>query len=364
VTLPGHNANSCDYPRRPSKTTGPDPVVHNLTVERTPIVWRYLSPHAYLELSESATERPVAAVIHGDFTPPARPWPQIRSELSPLDGAPRIEVMLAATDASFERRGLYDTLIAGDFMIAGARMGESGGESLTRRSERIYDDLFELIKACGYPHILRTWNVIEDINRDQGGLERYRQFCLGRHEAFQRHRPDLTGRYPAASAIGSTAGGLNVYFIAAKVPGTPIENPNQVSAFHYPVQYGPRSPSFSRALAKAWADGEGRANLFISGTASISGHETRHVGNLAAQIDQTLENLETLVAEAGRKTGIGFDLRNPDSLMKAYVRRPEDFAQVRDAVTARLGDAVGVLYLRADICREALLVEIDGVLTA
>jgi len=347
--------------------------VHNLTVERTPIVWRYLTPQDYLKLPSSDGEHPAAAVIHGDFTPPDRPWLQIHSELPPLDGAPRVEVMFIATPSSFERHGIFDVQRADDFMIAACRLGESAGEPLTVRSERIYNDLFGLIRDMGYPHILRTWNIIEDINREQDGLERYRQFCLGRHEAFVHHRPDLTERYPAASAVGSKSGGLLVYFIAAREPGTTIENPNQVSAFHYPAQYGPRSPSFSRALAKGWrgtggkSDGEsdfGSANLFISGTASISGHETQHTGDLEAQIERTVDNLDALAGEAQCKTGFRFALRNPDSLMKTYIRNPDDFSTVRDGVIRRLGEETGILFLRADICRDALLVEVDGVLTA
>lgn len=341
--------------------------MHNLTIEHTPIIWRYLTPQDYLDLDSGRKDRPVAAVIHGEFSPPDRPWLQFHSHLPPLDGEPRIETMFARRPTSLERHEEYDLLLADDFIVGACRLDEAGGESLTARSERIYDMLFEIIKKYEYPHILRTWNIIEDINRDQGGLERYRQFCLGRYESFQNHRPDLAGRYPAASAVGARSGGLLVYFIAAKSPGTPVENPNQVSAFNYPSQYGPRSPSFSRALIREWPDAGpdgGNANLYISGTASISGHLTQHADNLVAQVDQTIDNLQALADEAGRMSGVDFKLRKSDSLMKGYVRNPDSLSIIRDAVTRRLGADTAVLFLRADICREALLVEIDGVLSA
>jgi chorismate lyase/3-hydroxybenzoate synthase len=309
----------------------------------------------------------VAAVIHGEYAPPDRPWLQFHSHLPPVDGEARIEVMFANRETTLEAYEMYSLLCTEDFMVGACRLDEDGGDTLTARSERIYNTLFEIIRDYDYPHILRTWNIIEDINRDQDGLERYRKFCLGRYESFQRFRPDLAGRYPAASAVGSRSGGLLVYFIAARSPGIPVENPVQVSAFNYPSQYGPRSPSFSRALVRRWEGGRpdgGDANLYISGTASIRGHETWHPGDLIAQVNQTIDNLDSLTAEASRKSRIEFALRRFDSLMKCYVRNPDDLPEIRKAVAARLGEDAEVLFLRADVCREALLVEIDGVLSA
>ena len=337
--------------------------MRTLVVDKMPIVWRYLTPHAYLEIEPHAALRPAAAVIHGDLDPPDRPWPQIRSELPPLDGMPRVEVMLTAAPAGVERAGMFDLLTTADYLIFACRLEESAGGTVTARTERTYGELLPLIEARGYPHIVRIWNILEDINRTEQDLERYRQFCLGRHEAYARCLPDLTGRFPAASAVGSCAGGLAVYGIAARTPGKPVENPNQVSAYRYPSRYGPRSPSFSRALVKEWPE-TGLANLYISGTASITGHRTRHPGDVRAQVEQTIDNLETIVAEAGRESSRRFAFGNPGTLMKAYVRHPQDLPTIRACVAERLGEDVPVLYLRADVCREALLVEIDGVLSA
>ncbi len=337
--------------------------MRTLVVDKMPIVWRYLTPHAYLELEPHAELRPAAAIVHGDLVVPDRPWPQIRSELPPLDGPPRVEVMLTAAPATVERAGIFDLLTTADYLIFACRLDETAGGPMTPRSERLYVELLRLIEDRGYPHIVRIWNIIEDINRVERDLERYRQFCLGRHDAYVRRRPDLAERFPAASAVGSRAGGLAVYGIAARAPGLPIENPNQVSAYRYPRRYGPRSPSFSRALVKEWPE-SGLANLYISGTASITGHETRHAGDLRAQVEQTIDNLETVVAEAGRKAGRRFAFGNAGTLMKTYVRRPEDLPEIRACVAERLGADIDVLYLRADVCREELMVEIEGVLSA
>lgn len=159
--------------------------------------------------------------------------------------------------------------------------------------------------------------------------------------------------------MGSHHGGLCIYFLAAKTPGLTIENPRQVSAYNYPTQYGPRSPSFSRALVKRWG---AATALFLSGTASITGHESRHVGALVAQVEESIENLKTLIHAAADSAGVNFELSQPCSILKAYLRHADDYSTVKDILNRRLGDENRVLYLHADLCRNELLFEIDGIL--
>ena len=107
--------------------------------------------------------------------------------------------------------------------------------------------------------------------RDRHGLERYRQFNIGRQDAFLDSHRGATGNVPAASAIGLAGGPLSVAFLAGATPALAVENPRQVSAYLYPADYGPRSPTFSRAVRATLS---GQEALFVSGTASIVGHRT------------------------------------------------------------------------------------------
>ncbi|HEX7686562.1 MAG TPA: hypothetical protein VF453_02590, partial [Burkholderiaceae bacterium] len=165
---------------------------------------------------------------------------------------------------------------------------------------------------------------------------------------------------PAACAIGAGAGPLCVRVLAGRVPPQPIENPRQVSAYNYPVTYGPRSPTFSRAAA-VQADASEVA-LFVSGTASIVGHQTVHAGDVLAQTRETLVNLQTVIAGANARGSAVFELPALDCVV--YVRRPGDLALVRatfeEAVGAGSPAARGAVYVRADICRSDLLVEIEA----
>jgi chorismate lyase/3-hydroxybenzoate synthase len=128
-----------------------------------------------------------------------------------------------------------------------------------------------------------------------------------------------------------------------------VENPRQVSAWRYPRQYGRTAPSFARAMILPARDA-----LAISGTAAVVGHASAHQDDLDAQLEETLTNLEALLASAGMAAG--FDTHSP---LKTYVRHAADAPRVRAFLQRRL-PGVPVLLLHGDICRSELLVEIDG----
>ena len=109
--------------------------------------------------------------------------------------------------------------------------------------QRAYADTFAFLEHSTHAHLLRVWNYFPDINAIEDGMERYRSFSIGRQEAFVRYGRKVE-ESPAACALGSHAGSLVIYFLAARSPGVQIENPRQISAYHYPEQYGPRSPTF------------------------------------------------------------------------------------------------------------------------
>lgn len=227
---------------------------------------------------------------------------------------------------------------------------------LQHAAEDAYRRVFALLDRESCPHLWRTWNYLADINVEQDGLERYRQFNLGRHEAFVGSGRLTRGNVPAACALGTARGPLTIAFMAGRTAPTPIENPRQVSAYHYPNHYGPRSPTFSRA---AFAQLPGQELLFISGTASIVGHQTLHVGDVAGQTRETLTNIAALVEAANAHTR-----STPYTLaelsLRAYIRHAGDYPIVQEIVERHIGADAPVVYVQADICRNDLLVEIEA----
>jgi chorismate lyase/3-hydroxybenzoate synthase len=218
-----------------------------------------------------------------------------------------------------------------------------------------YALMSSFLTRCGFPHLLRTWNYLDAVTEGDGDQERYRRFCVGRVRGL---RALDEAALPAATCIGRFDGvrRLQVYWLAAREPGLPLENPRQVSAFRYPRQYGPQSPSFSRALLPPPATG---LPLLQSGTAAIVGHVSQHTGAVLEQLDETLVNLQSLV-DAAR-------VQRPDltaqlgaaSLLKVYVRRAEDMPAIA-ARMAELPGAPAFVVLHAEVCRAELLVEIEG----
>lgn len=225
---------------------------------------------------------------------------------------------------------------------------------LQSTTESAYRRIFALLEALEYPHVYRFWNYMADINNVSHELERYRQFNLGRQEAFLAYDRAITGALPAACALGLMQGSLKIAFLAGRISATAIENPRQVSAYDYPQEYGPRSPTFSRACLLPES-----GLLLISGTASILGHQTMHVGDVEAQTRETLANLEAVVAEANRHVpSPGF--ATVSMSYRIYMRRSEDQAIIQETITRTLGTGLKTAFVQADICRSDLLLEIEA----
>lgn len=227
--------------------------------------------------------------------------------------------------------------------------------ALRKLTEQAYQRLFRLLDQQGLPHLWRAWNYIPDIHGEQAGLERYRQFNLGRGDAFEHCSRSVTEQVPAACALGLAEGPLSIAFLCGASPLVPIENTRQVSAYRYPSHYGPRSPTFSRAALAYLGSQE---LFFVSGTASIVGHESLHDGDVVKQTQETLNNIGALL-DASARAGRGGPFAPADLTYRAYVRQPADVGAVQREVEACVGQAP-VQYVQADVCRRELLVEIEA----
>ena len=93
--------------------------------------------------------------------------------------------------------------------------------------------------------------------------------------------------------------------------------------------------------------------LLDSGTASIVGHESRHDGDVLAQLHESIANLRAILQHAGSRL---VDL----DFVKVYLRHPGDLPRVREHLLPHLRPDASVLWLQAEICRAELLLEIEG----
>lgn len=322
-----------------------------------PLALSYLTPAEFAAHQARHPGRMLGAVGFGAQRPrvTAPDCPYAWIDMPVLSGESVFEVWTCAQPVVREDTGELVSARTEDILFGCLQMKLDCG--LESASYLVYSRIFDFIDRRGYGHLLRVWNYFPQINADADGLERYVRFNVGRHEAFAAKGRVIGTAAPAACALGSRGTDLVIYFLAAKQAGQRVENPRQTSAFHYPAQYGPRSPTFARAMLMQTA---GNPLLFVSGTASIVGHETLHIGNAPAQARETVANLLAVIAQA-QLAGLDSPRSNANLRLKIYLRRPDDLAMVHNCLRQTFGPAANALYLQADICRADLLLEVEAV---
>lgn len=276
--------------------------------------------------------------------------------LQPYAGVAPFEVWRTGRPVGYGRDGAIAWASDGALSFGVVEVEESAND-IAAAAAHAYGLLTGFVRSSVTPHLLRIWNYLDAITQGDGDTERYRQFCVGRARGFGDFDP---GRLPAATAIGrcDDARVLQIYWLAACAPGTPVENPRQLSAYRYPRAYGPQPPSFARAMLPPTA---ARMPLLLSGTASVVGHATQHENALLAQLDETFANFDSLLAAARQQQPALPAHFGSGTRLKVYVRDRADMAPVARALDARFGERVPRILLHAAICRRELCVEIDGV---
>lgn len=310
-------------------------------------------------VSEAAPGRQLLARFPADRTDSAGdfsiPLPIIGESVA-------VEHWYVDSDVRFEQSGNLQLAVSENYLLAHIRHPGLAAD-LTQLSFSSYQSLLEASLQHGFPHILKCWNFVPGINAGSGDAENYKQFCVGRAEAFQQ-AGTMQHYIPAGTAIGNDiACGLTVYLLAAKIAPRVIENPRQVSAYHYPRQYGPSSPSFSRVAC--FSPGSGRKAMLLSGTAAIVGHESCHVGEGVAQVREVRRNVEALLQEGGMPPLSAYRGGGEcAAALRLFVRPGAQQQAIVDFYAEHFPELDNTLILEADICRHDLLVELDGVFWA
>ncbi len=226
---------------------------------------------------------------------------------------------------------------------------------------------------CGFESVIRTWFYLGAITGSERRTQRYKELNRGRSDFYREVRffPSLLAEgspehvFPASTGIGAAGNGLVIGCTALQTERkdvllVPLENPQQTPAYHYHSRYSPQSPKFSRAIALVTP---AYVTTWVSGTASIVDSESQHPGSIEKQTEQTIDNIEKLIAPDNFRSrnisGAGATLREMAKL-RVYIKRHQDYAQCRAICERRFGP-VPTIYAVADVCRPELLVEIEGV---
>jgi chorismate lyase / 3-hydroxybenzoate synthase len=263
------------------------------------------------------------------------------------------EVWSVASAVQTGREGLRQWSLCDDMLFVAQWVEDKTAPSQRDAIYQTYASLLTFINDLGYPEIVRMWNYMPDINHGERDEERYRQFCLGRQQAFAESAYDRDA-YPSACALGHAGDQTVIYLLASRTPAVHIENPRQESAYNYPREHGPASPSFARASLVNWPRSK---QLFISGTASIVGHKSHFPNDVSGQLQTTFDNIDALLSRCAYHAGMN---KAPAvNMLKAYIRNTADYKEVETRVQQHF-PGVPAQFLQANICRPELLVEIDG----
>ncbi len=243
----------------------------------------------------------------------------------------------------------------GRFLFSGGWQSDLS-KDISAQAEEIFRNIKGMLDKESFPvdSIVRQWNYIERITAMAGDDQHYQMFNNARSEFYSS--ADWKNGYPAATGIGTTAGGILIDLDAAVASAdtcriAAIDNMLQVAAHAYSDQVlleaGRRktTPKFERA--KSIDAGESRM-IYISGTAAIRGEESMRNVGVVEQLDITMENVAQLTGDAEL------------CALRVYLKHPDDLAEAKLRMSSYCGCAA-VCYLVADVCRDELLIEVEGI---
>ncbi len=273
-----------------------------------------------------------------------------------LDGGPRREDQIAIRIVNERQHGLISVCVPGARRLSHDQFSEA--------TEQAYGIVLDTLPTLQASFPIRMWNVIPGILEPLGGLDhRYMVFNQSRYRAFSlRSDNAFESSLPTATGVGNLRDNddLTIHCLSAAAAGRPLENPRQVPAYRYSERFGPRPPCFSRATALELLqpNASTACKLLIGGTASVRGEDSHHRDDLAAQLDETELNLRALAALV---TDARSDWHGHFEHLRIYHRRPEDRERVKRFVERTFPTKGEVELFSVDICREELMVEIEGV---
>lgn len=244
----------------------------------------------------------------------------------------------------------------GRFLYASGFHGSGLLATADLQAKEAFLQLDALLKAENFSpsSIVRQWNYLERITGMDGEDQRYQSFNNARAAFYASD--SWTNGYPAATGIGASLGGVTidadvVFLKNAACKITPIDNRLQVAAHAYSSDvilasgHHKDSPKFERA--KSLEIGNSKM-IYISGTAAIRGEESLEGVGLARQLQVTLENIAQLTQ--------GLPLKH----LRVYLKDPS-FYEEASRLLAAAQPEVQAAFFHADVCRDALLIEIEGI---
>lgn len=257
-------------------------------------------------------------------------------------------------------------------LFVGGASSSLPDESIQKQSDMIFSNLEDIFVLEKMPvsSIVRQWNYIEKITQLADNNQNYQEFNDARSRFYQK--TEWKDGFPAATGIGIEYGGVIVDLDAIYTNGSdikivPLNNSLQVAAHDYSDAVlvatkdekcgSATTPKFERGkLVLSGTEG----TIYISGTAAIRGEMSLKNMGIGEQTRITLENIEHLISEETlANSGTGVFGKVEISSLRIYLKEESFFEPCKRIVDENY-PGVPAVYLKADICRDELLVEIEG----
>lgn len=245
----------------------------------------------------------------------------------------------------------------GRLLFAGGFQTDVINSSIQQQSNDTFIAIDNLLKKEGFPinSIVRQWNYIEQIIDYENDNQNYQSFNNAREDFY--NKTTWENSYPAATGIGANLGGVLIDLDAALFTSPdftihPIDNKMQIAAHDYSHKVLEESeerkatPKFERAKSISIDD---NTIVYVSGTAAIRGEESlRNVG-LEKQLNITMENIEHLIGDAEIK------------MLRVYLKDASYLDESIRLLSNKYKLNIPISYLIADVCRDELIIEIEGI---
>ena len=192
---------------------------------------------------------------------------------------------------------------------------------------------------------IRTWFFVQNVDVNYAGVVKARK------EVFITQNLTEKTHYISSTGIEGRNADPNV-FVQMDTYAVKGLQPGQIQFLYAPTHLNPTyeyGVTFERGTAVTYGD---RKQIFISGTASIDNKgEIVYPGNILKQTERMLENIETLLQEAG--AGL-------QDIMQAivYLRDPADYVVVKQYIESRY-PSLPHLIVHAPVCRPGWLIETE-----
>ena len=222
---------------------------------------------------------------------------------------------------------------------------EAAGKDSYAQSRLLFEKYLAFIRPLGLElrtHCVRTWIYVRDIDSNYAGLVK------ARNDVFREEGLTHDTHFIASTGIGGATESRNAVVAIDFVTRPDIQESDKT----YLKALSHLSPTHDYGVAFERGVRLSGGQVFISGTASIDHRgQVLHEGDVVAQTDRLLENIDVLLREGGSDFS-----RVPYFVI--YLRDISDYPVIDAYMQGRFPNIPRII-LEARVCRPAWLIEME-----